>query len=192
MSVSREEAEKALGLVKATLEQLRTVEERYGEGALGPFHQRLNAMRIEIERNQVSGALGGMGRAITDSWDWDDPLGQAIIAAEQAYKRLGGGNSAADDPAADDYFLESVPDGIANAINDVLGIVCSGQDGYEVLTDTFGSDVNGSCFKSFTDEHCKKMAASITAWFELEEPVTQAQGREIIERAIRQWGENDG
>ena len=90
---------------------------------------------------------------------------------------------------SEDYFEESVPDGIANAIFEILPETeCCGQDGYELLTLTFGEGVDGQTFKAFTDQHCQEMAQNIQSYFELDEPVSVDQGRFVIESALNQWG----
>lgn len=54
---------------------------------------------------------------------------------------------------ADDYFHESVPDGISIAVNEYdREIECCGQEGYELLVMTFGSSVCGDDLKSATEE----------------------------------------
>ncbi len=93
-----------------------------------------------------------------------------------------------------DYFIESVPDGIANAVYELFPETeCNGQDGYELLLDTFGNDVTGKRFKAFSAQHCAEMALNIRTYFELEKAVSPAQGRYVIKRALRQWmGSNTG
>ncbi|ESA37407.1 hypothetical protein N836_03180 [Leptolyngbya sp. Heron Island J] len=89
---------------------------------------------------------------------------------------------------SEDYFNESVPNGIANAVYELFPETeCNGQDGYELLTDTFGSNVDGQAFRTFTSEHCEKMAQSIQNYFELEQTVSAQQGRYVIEWALNQW-----
>ncbi|PQO43033.1 hypothetical protein [Blastopirellula marina] len=88
-----------------------------------------------------------------------------------------------------DYFDESVPDGVANAVQELFPeIDCSGQDGYELLVMTFGDDVDGARFKAFDERHCREMAANLQSYLELSEPVSTEQGRFVIESALRQWG----
>lgn len=87
-----------------------------------------------------------------------------------------------------DYFLDSVPDGIANGVMELFpDILVSGQEGYELLINTFGSEVDGKRFKSFSEEDCKKVAHCIQDFLEIE-GVSAQQGRTIIEIALRQWG----
>lgn len=88
-----------------------------------------------------------------------------------------------------DYFNESVPDGIANAINEFdPEIKCCGQDGYELLVMTFGADVSGSHFKAATEALYEKFAEAMKSWFELESTPTIQDAKTIITKALRQWG----
>ena len=87
-----------------------------------------------------------------------------------------------------DYFLESISDGIANAISELFpDIECSGQDGYELLTDTFGDDGVRDRMKSYTLDDCNKLAVNIQSWFEVDEKPTLDQARAVIDRALHQW-----
>ena len=90
---------------------------------------------------------------------------------------------------ADDYFNESVPDGITNAIYEYdQRIECCNQDSYELLVMTFGSEVCGRDLKEATDQQFSKFAKSMETLFELSSPPTLQDAKEIISGALRQWG----
>ncbi len=88
-----------------------------------------------------------------------------------------------------DYFDESVPDGIANAIHEFNpALECCGQDGYELLVMTFGVDVSGSHLKAATEVSYEKFAEAMKSWFELESTPTIQDAKTIITKALCQWG----
>ncbi|WP_028581971.1 hypothetical protein [Desulfogranum japonicum] len=61
-----------------------------------------------------------------------------------------------------DYFIESVPDGISNAIFRYDNrIPCSNQDSYELLVTTFAPDVNGESLKQATRSNYERFAANL-------------------------------
>jgi len=67
-----------------------------------------------------------------------------------------------------DYFIESMPDGISNAIHEFdATIECSNQDSHEILVMTFGSEVCGDDLKSVTDDEYNKFAENMQKYFEL-------------------------
>jgi hypothetical protein len=91
--------------------------------------------------------------------------------------------------ADNDYFDESVPDGISNAMMEVFpDLECRGQDGYELLVKTFGSAVNGKRVKAFSDDDCERMALAIQSLFGLSSRPSRDQARRILSRALEQWG----
>ena len=88
-----------------------------------------------------------------------------------------------------DYFDESVPDGICNALLEIYpDMEFCGQDGYELLVMTFGSAVNGERVKGFTDNDCERMALSIQTLFELPSRPSREQAKRVISYALNQWG----
>jgi len=90
--------EKALRLTKEALDML-TIEEdrqRNGEETVGTPSQlqksriQLEQMLRQLETGQlppINRRLSGMGHMVGDSWPIDNPLGNALLDAEQAYKR---------------------------------------------------------------------------------------------------------
>ena len=88
-----------------------------------------------------------------------------------------------------DYFNESVPDGISNAIDEFdASIECCNQDSYELLVKTFGTGVCGNDLKSATDIHFTKFAQTMKDYFELTYIPTPNNAKQIIQKAIVQWG----
>lgn len=89
----------------------------------------------------------------------------------------------------DDFFNESVPNGISRAIVEYDGsLECCGQDGYELLVITFGSQVCGNDLKYATDEDYKKFAIAMQSYFELSYLPLIDDVRIIIDQALMQWG----
>lgn len=92
----------------------------------------------------------------------------------------------------DDYFIESIPNGIAGTIDELFpDVECCGQDGYELLIATFGENVDGERMKAFTHEDCKKMADEMQSLFEMKMRPTNKQAEYIIKRALDRWGGPD-
>lgn len=88
-----------------------------------------------------------------------------------------------------DYFNESVPDGISNAIDAYdENLECCGQDGYEILVKTFGSDVCGGDLKSASEPEFKRFASAMQEYFELSYLPTADDAKSIIHKALLQWG----
>ena len=88
-----------------------------------------------------------------------------------------------------DYFIESVPDGISNAISEFdEKIDCCNQDSYELLVMTFGSDVCGDDLKNADDESYDKFAQNMQQYFELDYTPNGEDAKLIIEKALSQWG----
>jgi hypothetical protein len=91
--------------------------------------------------------------------------------------------------ADDDYFLESVPDGIANGVQEHCpSILCSGNDAYELLVTTFGKDVDGSRVKKFTEKDCRRFAKAMQEVFGRPSPISPKTASKIINHALLQWG----
>jgi hypothetical protein len=91
--------------------------------------------------------------------------------------------------ADNDYFLESVPDGIANGVHAYCpSIECSGSDAYELLVMTFGKDVDGARVKKFTEQDCERFAKAMQKFFERPSPISPKTARKIIDHALLQWG----
>lgn len=89
-----------------------------------------------------------------------------------------------------DYFNESVPDGITNAIDAYdENIECSNQDSFELLVRTFGSSVCGNDLKLATESDLIKFASVIKDYFELSYLPTAKDAEEIIHKALVQWGD---
>ena len=88
-----------------------------------------------------------------------------------------------------DYFHDSVPDGISIAINAYdKSIECCGEDSNELLVMTFGSDVCGDDLKAASENDIEKFATSMKDYFELTYLPEADDVREIISKALVQWG----
>ena len=88
-----------------------------------------------------------------------------------------------------DYFNESVPDGISNAIDAYdESLECCGQDGYELLVKTFGPDVCGNDLKSAQETECERFASAMKDYFELSYKPAVEDAKTIIHKALAQWG----
>ena len=88
-----------------------------------------------------------------------------------------------------DYFKESVPDGISNAIDTYdESLECCGQDAFELLVETFGSSVCGNDLKSATESDYVKFALAMKDYFELSYSPTADEAKTIILKALAQWG----
>ncbi|NEQ95727.1 MAG: hypothetical protein F6K30_03185 [Cyanothece sp. SIO2G6] len=88
-----------------------------------------------------------------------------------------------------DYFYESMPDGIAIAIQSFdPDLECCGQEGYELLVMTFGTDVNGNHVKTASEADYAKFAKSMAALFELEQCPSIEDAKAIMQQALQQWG----
>lgn len=87
---------RVLILVRKALEELNVeiARHRAGEGRVSEphqlerFRQQLVAMEKELQSGNLTGNHVGMGRAIVDSWSWDSPLSELLLAAEQQYLEL--------------------------------------------------------------------------------------------------------
>lgn len=89
----------------------------------------------------------------------------------------------------DDYFYDSVPDGISNAIYEFDDdIECCNQDSYELLLKTFDDKLCGDALKSATDEEYAKFAQAMKDYFELSYLPTGEDAKKIIRQALNQWG----
>jgi hypothetical protein len=88
-----------------------------------------------------------------------------------------------------DYFYESISDGIVNAIMALDETIdCSNQDGYELLVGTFGSSFTPDELRNSELESYEKFAENMQELFELEKQPTIADAKWIISRALKQWG----
>lgn len=88
----------------------------------------------------------------------------------------------------DDYFLESVPDGISTAVHELFpGHECTNQDSYELLCAVFGDDFGPSDLERAGPAQYLAFAAAMASWFELGIKPTAEQASLILDRALRQW-----
>lgn len=58
------------------------------EGQILQFEKKLLEMVERLEEGEKSNWSPGLGRAITDGWPFDSSVGEAILEAEQAFKRF--------------------------------------------------------------------------------------------------------
>jgi len=90
--------QKALALTQKALAMLFTEEEthRNGRPAVGAVAQlqssrnQLEQMLVQLETNTLpplESRLSGMGHMVGDSWPPNDPLGIALLEADQAYRK---------------------------------------------------------------------------------------------------------
>ena len=88
-----------------------------------------------------------------------------------------------------DYFHESVPDGISNGIHAFdSNIDCSNQDSYELFVEVFGSNVCGDDLKNASDEELGRFAQVMQTYFELTYLPSTDDAKRIIRQALEQWG----
>jgi len=88
-----------------------------------------------------------------------------------------------------DYFIDSIPDGISNAIREFdMNIECCDHDSYEILVMTFGHDVCSDDLKSATDDSLSKFAENMQKYFELSYRPSIKDAKSIIKKALYQWG----
>jgi hypothetical protein len=91
--------QKALNLTQKALVMLSLEEERHRSGRpivgaltqLQSSRNQLEQMLAQLESNALpplDRRLAGMGHMIGDSWPPGDPLGIALLEAEQAYRKV--------------------------------------------------------------------------------------------------------
>jgi len=87
------------------------------------------------------------------------------------------------------YFMESIPSGISDAINEYdEDIDCCNQDSYEILIETFGDSVNPDALKCVNDVDLLKFSNNVKNYFELSVAPSVTDSSEIIKAALIQWG----
>mgnify|MGYP006111580681 CR=1 FL=1 len=87
------------------------------------------------------------------------------------------------------YFLESIPDGISNAINDYdESIDCCNQDSYDILLKSFGDSLNPNTLKNINDSDLLKFSNNVKIYFELSNAPSISESEKIITTALAQWG----
>jgi len=89
---------------------------------------------------------------------------------------------------SENYFLESFPDGITNAIDEFYeDLECSNQDSYELLIETFGDDYSEARILRTTETDLLLFAKHMKKYFELNELPTLTIVKAIIDNALIQW-----
>ena len=87
-----------------------------------------------------------------------------------------------------EYFYESLPDGICNAINRYDDrIECCNQDGYELLVKVFGPSFHEADLVNAKEKDYTAFAEAMKELFELDYFPLASDAKDIIEQAFKQW-----
>ena len=87
------------------------------------------------------------------------------------------------------YFWESIPDGISIAINDYdESIDCCNQDSYDILIESFGDNLTPNTLENISEVELLKFANNIKIYFELNHAPSISESTKIITAALEQWG----
>ena len=88
----------------------------------------------------------------------------------------------------DAYFMESVSDGISNAIDEYdAGIECTNQDGYELIVMTFGKGVSADSFRNASNADFEAFGKNMLSYFELDKEPEKKDVEAILKKALSQW-----
>ena len=89
----------------------------------------------------------------------------------------------------DEYFYDSVPDGLSIAINAFdSSTECCNQDSWELLVRTFGPGVSGTDLKTAKETDFVRFAEAMKAYFELSYLPSPDDAKTLINYALTQWG----